>query len=288
MKGLTFYVPLNLLSRAPPCHGARVTTAPPLPPTAPGFAPATPGFALAQQDAVSWLRSLPSASVDLLITDPPYESLEKHRSVGTTTRLKKSKASSNEWFPIFPNHRFLELLQECYRVLRPHTHFYLFCDQETMFVVKPLAEQCGFKFWKPLVWDKMKIGMGYHYRARYEFILFFEKGKRKLLDLGVPDVLAVPRIAKGYPTEKPVELSEILVQQSSLPGQLVLDPFCGSGSAGVAALRHQRNFLGNDITDAAYHLTRQRLLEEGGRELPFDLLQDEAQPGNRHFQLSSG
>jgi len=49
---------------------------------------------LARADAVTWLRTLPAASVDLVITDPPYEALEKHRAIGTTTRLKVSKASS--------------------------------------------------------------------------------------------------------------------------------------------------------------------------------------------------
>ena len=62
----------------------------------------TPTFRLTQLDAVEWLRSLDGESVDLVITDPPYESLEKHRAVGTTTRLKHSKASSNDWFRIFP------------------------------------------------------------------------------------------------------------------------------------------------------------------------------------------
>ncbi len=47
-------------------------------------------------DAVDWLRLLPDQSVDLVVTDPPYESLEKHRATGTTTRLKHSKASSND------------------------------------------------------------------------------------------------------------------------------------------------------------------------------------------------
>jgi site-specific DNA-methyltransferase (adenine-specific) len=57
----------------------------------------TGGFDLSTRDAVDWLRDLPAESVDLLITDPAYESLEKHRAVGTTTRLKHSKASSNDW-----------------------------------------------------------------------------------------------------------------------------------------------------------------------------------------------
>jgi hypothetical protein len=99
--------------------------------------------------------------------------------------LKRSKASSNEWFTIFPNARFGELFGELFRVLKKNAHLYLFCDPETMFVAKPVAEASGFNFWKPLIWDKRRIGMGYHYRARYECILFFEKGKRRLADLGV-------------------------------------------------------------------------------------------------------
>ncbi len=221
-------------------------------------------FSVNQSDAVEWLRTLDTESIDLVITDPPYESLEKHRSIGTTTRLKQSKSSSNAWFQIFPNDRFEELFTEVYRVLKKHRHFYLFCDAETMFVAKPIAEQVGFKFWKPLVWDKQKIGMGYHYRSRHEFILFFEKGKRKLNDLGVPDVLACPRIYNGYPTEKPVGISEVLVQQSTEVGEVVIDPFMGSGSVGVAAVKNQRHFSGNDICEEALVISNQRLTAYSG------------------------
>lgn len=222
-----------------------------------------PSFELSNDDAVRWLQHQPSESIDLVITDPAYESLEKHRAVGTTTRLKHSKASSNDWFRIFPNARFGELFAEIYRVLRRHTHFYLLCDAETMFVAKPVAEQAGFKFWKPLVWDKRTIGMGYHYRARYEFVLFFEKGKRRLNDLGIADVLSVPRVHGGYPAEKPVAVSEILIGQSSQAGDTVADPFMGSGSVGVAALRAGRRFLGNDLNPEAVKRSAERLRELG-------------------------
>ena len=218
-----------------------------------------PPFELSTGDAVDWLREKPAESIDLLITDPPYESLEKHRAVGTTTRLKHSKSSSNDWFTIFPNARFGELFAEAFRVLRRHTHFYLLCDAETMFVAKPAAEAAGFKFWKPLVWDKQSIGMGYHYRARYEFILFFEKGKRRLNNLGIADVIAVPRVRGGYPAEKPPEVAEVLIAQSSLPGELVVDPFMGSGSTGVAALRLGRRFHGNDLNPDAVTAADARL-----------------------------
>jgi site-specific DNA-methyltransferase (adenine-specific) len=193
------------------------------------------------------------------VTDPPYESLEKHRAIGTTTRLKHSKASSNDWFDIFPNDRFHELFVEFYRILKNNSHFYLYCDNETMFVAKPIAESVGFRFWKPLVWDKVKIGMGYHYRARYEFILFFEKGKRKLNDLGVPDIIQVPRVYRGYPTEKPYEVSEILINQSTEPNDIVIDPFMGSGSTGIASVKLGRNFIGNDIGSEALKVARDRL-----------------------------
>ena len=226
-----------------------------------------PGFRLGRSDAVHWLRSLPSGSVDLVITDPPYESLEKHRAIGTTTRLKHSKASSNDWFDIFPNERFPELFAEIHRVLKRDSHFYLFCDPETMFVAKPLAEAAGFRFWKPLIFDKVSIGMGYHYRARYECILFFEKGKRKLADLGVADIITSPRVRGGYPAEKPVAVSEVLIRQSSREGELVVDPFCGSGSVGAAAVGQGRNFLGNDLCEEAIDVTRRRLIGAGAVEL---------------------
>jgi site-specific DNA-methyltransferase (adenine-specific) len=213
-------------------------------------------------DAVEWLRGLPAGSANLVITDPPYESLEKHRAVGTTTRLKQSKASSNPWFQVFPNARFGELFSEVYRVLARNAHFYLFCDPETAFIAKPIAEAAGFKFWKPLIWDKQLIGMGYHYRARYEMVLFFEKGKRRLSDLGVPDVLSCPRVRGGYPAEKPPRLSEILIEQSTASGELVIDPFMGSASVGVAALNLDRRFWGNDIADASLALARARLYGE--------------------------
>jgi site-specific DNA-methyltransferase (adenine-specific) len=210
-------------------------------------------YSLACRDAVEFLGSLAPESVDLMITDPPYESLEKYRKIGTTTRLKK------KWFDIFPNERFPSLFEQIYRVLKKNSHFYMFCDAETMFIVKPLAEEAGFKFWKPLVWDKVNIGMGYHYRSRYEFILFFEKGKKRLKHLGVSDILTQKRVLGGYPTEKPPEISEILVKQSSLPNDVVCDPFMGSGSVGVATLKNDRKFLGCDTNERSVTLTYRRL-----------------------------
>jgi site-specific DNA-methyltransferase (adenine-specific) len=209
-------------------------------------------YALHQGDAVSWMQAQPPGSASMIITDPAYESLEKHRAKGTTTRLKKSDASSNEWFEIFKNERFPALFEASYRALAKNAHLYVICDQETMFAIRPMGEAAGFKFWKPVIWHKTgRIGMGYHYRCCYEVVLFFEKGKRKLQDLAMPDVLPCDRVYNGYPTEKPVPLLQKFIEQSSSPGELVLDPFVGSGSSGEAALRLGRNFAGNDLSAKA-------------------------------------
>src|SRR5205814_5065695 len=89
------------------------------------------------------------------------------------------------------------------------------------------------------------------YRAANERILFFEKGKRALNDLGIPDVLMAPRPGVPGPAVKPGAVVRTLIAQSTQAGELVVDPFCGSGVAGVEARGLQRRFLLGDI-DLAY------------------------------------
>ena len=98
--------------------------------------------------------------------------------------------------------------------------------------------------------------MGYHYRARYEFILFFEKGKRRLNDLGIADIIAVPRIRGGYPAEKP---------RGGLGGPDRPELRAGRGRRrsvhGIGQRRRRggassgRRFLGNDLNPEAVRLT---------------------------------
>ncbi|HEX6465258.1 MAG TPA: site-specific DNA-methyltransferase, partial [Vicinamibacterales bacterium] len=97
------------------------------------------------------------------------------------------------------------------------------------------------------------------------------KGKRRLNDLGVADVIAVPRIHRGYPAEKPPAVAEVLIKQSSRPGDLVADPFVGSGSVGIAALRTGRRFSGCDVNPEAVRLTADRLRAFGAGHVPGDL-----------------
>jgi site-specific DNA-methyltransferase (adenine-specific) len=146
-----------------------------------------------------------------------------------------------------------------------NSHLYMFCDPDTLWHAVPAAQASGFRFWKPIVWDKLTLGMGYHYRRQYEFILFFEKGKRRLQNLGVPDVLRAKRVHGGYPTEKPVEVLRTLVRQSSSPQELVCDPFFGSGSTGEAAILEGRRFIGTDVNVEAGVVAHERLRAAGAQ-----------------------
>jgi len=262
-------------------------------------------------DATSGLKTLPNESVDLIVTDPAYDTLEKWRGMGTTTRLKNSKSSSNAWFPTVDKTYFKEFLEECYRVLRKKTHIYIMCDDEMSYHLRPMVEEAGFTWRKKIIWHKVgKLeyvncpdcgahvteqrrpgapGMGYPYRSCYECIILAHKGKRgapenrSVRDVlkayyggdpewedfkfyedfvdNLPDVLEVRKL-KGkqyYPTEKPVELLKALIGQSSDPGDLVCDPFAGSGSTLLAARELGRDYLGFDVTESAVawfeHLT---------------------------------
>ncbi|MGL6644319.1 DNA methyltransferase [Aeromonas caviae] len=71
--------------------------------------------------------------------------------------------------------------------------------------------------------------------------------------------MSVPRIHRGYPTEKPVELMSILIAQSSNEGELICDPFMGACASGVAARNLNRTFIGNDISEEALSISYNRL-----------------------------
>jgi site-specific DNA-methyltransferase (adenine-specific) len=215
-------------------------------------------YSIRKIDAVDLTENLPSGSVQVVMEDIAYESLEKHRKIGTTTRL------TGNWFEIFPNSRIPELLAERYRVLASDGHFYFFCDDETRDVVVPMAKAAGFHFWNAIVWDKVNIGMGYHYRKSKEYILFFDKkGKsRQLEDKGMSDVWRIPSLRGNrliYPTAKPLELYNRLISQSAREGDIVLDGFCGCANSGVAAILANVDYIGGDLSQKAYDLARKRL-----------------------------
>lgn len=211
----------------------------------------------------SFLERISDESIDLIITDPPYWTLNKWREIGTTTRLgghrNAEERDEDKWFTTIDEQGLWTLMNELWRILKNNSHAYIFCDHETLRYVLSYADDMDWRRVKPLVWDKVNQGMGYTYRCRYEFIVFLEKGNRKLNSLSIPDILTVKKVIKGYPTEKPVELMEILIRQSSKESGLVCDPFFGSGAVAVACQNLKRQFIGCDISPKAHEYFNNRV-----------------------------
>jgi len=109
--------------------------------------------------------------------------------------------------------------------------------------------------------------MGQYYMSQFEYILFFRKGKCvKINNCGTSDILSVPNVKmKGedgknlHDTEKPIGLMEILIGNSSKENEVVLDPFMGIGSAGIACQNLGRQFIGIEIDNHYYEIAKQRI-----------------------------
>lgn len=120
-----------------------------------------------------------------------------------------------------------------------------------------MDERMEFK--QMVVWDKGKIGLGWHYRRSYETVLVAQKGKGKTRwfdrtnrveniirpgDYGIKKI--IPQ-AHDHPTPKPVALAAHFIKLHTRKGDLVLDPFLGGGSSAVAAKQLGRRFIGIEL-----------------------------------------
>ena len=112
-----------------------------------------------------------------------------------------------------------------------------------------------------ITWDKINLGMGHYFRRRHEYILFATNGNnRKIRNRSFPDVWRFKRLYKAkYATQKPVELFQAMIFASAEEDYVVCDPFVGSGSAAIAAIKNGCNFLGCDLSPAAVDLSCERV-----------------------------
>jgi site-specific DNA-methyltransferase (adenine-specific) len=169
--------------------------------------------------------------------------------------------SDPRWFREFADdpESYGTFLAECARVLKPDRHLYLMFDSFSLLSLGALVREY-FAVKNLIVWDKRSIGMGHYFRRRHEHILFAAKGSRKLLRRDIPDVWTFSRLTRTkYPTQKPVELFEAMLAGSAEPGFVVCDPFVGSGSAAIAALRRGCRFIGSDISERAVAFATERI-----------------------------
>src|SRR5256885_1905771 len=220
-----------------------------------------PTFRIELATCIDFLNSLADESVDLIVTDPAYSGMNQHLNFGRGRIVGDyQNGRTDKWFDEFhdnPKH-YRQFLIECHRVLRSNRHAYIMFGSYSLLTLGPIVREV-FDVKNIIIWDKMNLGMGHYFRRRHEHIVFASKGKRKLNRRDMPDVWRIKRVHKAeYPTQKPVELFEMMLTASAQPGYVVCDPFVGSGSSALAALKCGCPFVGCDISKKAVEISRRR------------------------------
>jgi len=210
-------------------------------------------------------QHIENETVDLIVTDPPY-----NLGFGGTTQTKTKKPR----FDIIANDKLshrnyqrftFQWLYQAYRVLKPGRHIYVCIDWRTYPIMVLWMRRVGFVVKNCIVWDKMQMGMGWQYRYQHEFIILAVKGEknaRRVSSRSASDIIRVPRISGNktvHPTEKPAELMDQIILNSSQEGETVADFFMGSGPVPVAALKNKRNLIGFEIDEQYFNITQDRI-----------------------------
>lgn len=228
-------------------------------------------FDLWHCDCLDFINIISDESIDLVVTDPPYKIVAGGNTTKTnaTAGILSGKSRGATSGKIFKNNdiSFSSWLPEIYRVLKQNTHCYIFINGRNLVELGTEAKKAGFIFQNLLVWNKGNVTPNRYYMQKCEFILMLRKGKAKNINnLGTSTLLEFPNIIgkKKHPTEKPVELLKVLIENSTTPGNIVFDPFMGCGSTGIAAISTERSFIGFEIDDKYFEIAKQRIQKAGG------------------------
>ena len=214
------------------------------------------------------LKNIPNESIDLIVTDPPYPTTSRGNAGNSGGMLQKDINKKGKVFT-YNNINCKEYAPEFYRLLKDGSHCYVMTNHINLIDMLNTFTDVGFHFIKSLIWNKGNKIMGQYYMSQYEYILFFRKGKgKKINNCGTSDILSISnkktkdKDGKNiHDTEKPVELMEVLVNNSSQENELVLDPFMGVGSTGLACIKNNRNFIGMELDENYFNIAKERIEE---------------------------
>jgi len=231
-------------------------------------------------DCLEVMQGIESDSIDAMVTDPPYCSggfSETAKRQAKGQGLRSETIRDVGWFinDNMSSAGLIWLLRtmavEAYRLLRDGASLTLFTDWRMVPHLAPALESSGLRYQNMLIWDKGNPGLGTGFRPQYEVILHLVKGTGRFHDFSAGNVLRESRVGAAerlHQTEKPVELLQRIVRVVCPTGGLVLDPFMGSGSTGVAAVSEGMRFIGIERALEHVETARRRLSGEEVRPIP--------------------
>ena len=225
-------------------------------------------YKLIHGNCLDIMPRLKEQSIDLIVTDPPY------------TRTKRGKSCRPNWMPDNMGDSVFEgqipdaetWVGECFRILKPDTHFYTFTNTNDIQQYLNSATSVGFKLHNIISMIKDTLMPNRWYCKQTELILFFRKGNAKPInDYASRDNVQVvmPKQSSGklHITQKPLNYIAKLVTNSSQPNEIVFDPFMGSGTTGVAATENDRRFIGVEQNVKYCNVAEYRIRQKRPRKL---------------------
>lgn len=200
-------------------------------------------------DCIEVMKNMPAESVDLVVTDPPYL-VGYHSRDGRT--IKGDGCRETLWLrPAFA---------EVYRVMKPDSFcvsFYGFTQAEKFFET---WKALGFRVLEHLVFIK-PYASSIGFAARYhESAYLLAKGRPEKPAFILPSTLGWEYTGNRlHPTQKPVEVISPLIEAFSKPGEIILDPFAGSGTTAVCAKKLNRRYIGIELDRQYFQIAKERI-----------------------------
>ncbi len=227
-----------------------------------------------QGDALKTLETLPDASADAVITDPPYcsggvtlsarqaDPSDKYQKSGTKKKYPpmlgdgRDQRSFTAWATLW--------LGECWRIAKEGAPVLVFTDWRQLPSMTDAIQAAGF-FWHGIVvWNKRSCRPAKgRFRQQCEYLLFASRGRfAPQTGLCLPGVYDYPVIAKDkrHITGKPVPLVEDLMRITA-KGATIIDPFIGAGTTAIAARNQGRQCIGIELSAEYANITAARLTD---------------------------
>ena len=218
------------------------------------------------EDCMVGMKKIPDASIDLIATDVPYRITSRGNAGSSGGMMQKDLSMKGK---IFEDNdiKIEEYLPEFYRILKEKSHCYIMCNHINLTHFLKVIDESNFHFIKCLVWVKDNKIMGSFYMNQFEYIIMLRKGGAKIVNnCGISDVLMFAnkkdKDKNGqnlHDSQKPVGLFQTLISQSSKKSATILDPFMGSGTTAIAAIREKRNFIGFELNKEYYDKACKRI-----------------------------
>lgn len=222
-------------------------------------------------DCLEILPTLENNSIDMIWTDPPYG--HKNHDGDLNSRLNDYRGLDQK--PIVNDDQDSMrvvvdgMLTQAARILRHDCCCCCCCccgggPRPTFAWVAERLDRGGLQFFHSVIWDKANPGLGWRYRRQHEMVMVAHRTGGKLL--WADDAVAIPNVIRKmpdrerlHPNEKPVWFVEQFIRAHAQQGQIVLDPFMGSGTTGVACMNLGRKFIGIEIERKYFDIACERI-----------------------------